>query len=455
MLAARLETPTSLLVFALAALAGAVGVLAGLEPSYALSAALGLAFAGVVFGSLSAGLCVMAVLAFTNIGGTGVPKLVGAALALSWFALITTRRDRPNLLAARPGLVYTLVMLIGWMIISVTWAESMPTALTAIGRYVPNLLLIPIAFSAVDSKRHLVWVLATLAAAATASAVLSLTVGGTSSGGVGLDRTTGPIGEANQLAAGLVVGLILSATFALRPTATALVRSVAWIGVALCAVGIFSTLSRGGLVALGVAMVVAVVVAGRWRGPALALALTVVASTVVYFLAFASLPERERVTYTGGGGSGRVDLWTVGGRMVTGEPVRGVGVGNFEVTSVQYLLEPGAIESGEYIIATPKVAHNTFLQATAELGIPGGALFIGVVLFCLGCAWVAMRVFARGPDRDMEVLAKGLFVTLLGYLAAIQFLSENYSKLFYVLLGLGPALLAVARASEARARAEP
>jgi O-antigen ligase len=453
-LAARLGTPTPLLACGLAALAAAMGVVAGLEPSYALAAALGLAFAGVVFASLSVGFCLMAVIAFTNIGGSGVPKLLGAALALSWLAVITTRRDRSDLLAVRPGLTYALVVLVGWMAMSVAWAESVSEALNAIGRYIPNLLLIPIAFSAVDSRRHVVWVLATLAAAAAASAVLSLTGGGVDSGEVGIDRATGPIGEANQLAAGLVVGLVLAATFALRPSGTVITRSLGWCAVGLCAFGIFSTLSRGGLVALVATMITAVVVAGRWRGPAIALALTGIACTLVYFSAFASLPERERVTYVGGG-SGRVDLWTVGGRMVTAEPLLGVGVGNFEVTSIQYLLAPGAIDSAEYIITTPKVAHNTFLQATAELGIPGGALFLGVTLFCLGCAWAAMRIYARGPDRDMEMLARGLFVALIGYFTAIQFLSENYSKLFYILLGLGPALLALARASEARGWTEP
>ena len=58
---------------------------------------------------------------------------------------------------------------------------------------------------------------------------------------------------------------------------------------------------------------------------------------VVYFAAVARVDQRDRVT-TVNGGSGRSDIWKVGWRMVEDKPVIGVGSGNFNVSSIHYLL---------------------------------------------------------------------------------------------------------------------
>jgi hypothetical protein len=54
----------------------------------------------------------------------------------------------------------------------------------------------------------------------------------------------------------------------------------------------------------------------------------------------------------------------------------------------------------------------------------------------------------------MEILARGLVVGLGGYLVTLMFISENYKKLLWILLALGPVLLAVARLPRER-DAEP
>ena len=43
-------------------------------------------------------------------------------------------------------------------------------------------------------------------------------------------------------------------------------RLAAAIVVPICVFGVFLTLSRGGLVALGAALMAAILMAGRWRG---------------------------------------------------------------------------------------------------------------------------------------------------------------------------------------------
>jgi O-antigen ligase len=194
------------------------------------------------------------------------------------------------------------------------------------------------------------------------------------------------------------------------------------------------------------ALVVGVLMGGRWRIRVLAVCGLLAALAVVYFAFVASLPAKERVlNVSSGGGSGRLDLWTVGLRMIEAHPVRGVGSGQFATSSVHYLLRPGVIERGDLILSTPKVAHNTYLNVVAELGIVGGVLFAAILVFCTACMVGAVRRFRLDGDERMEILARGLVVGLGGYLVTLMFISENYKKLLWILLALGPVLLAVAR----------
>src|SRR4051794_30630003 len=131
--------------------------------------------------------------------------------------------------------------------------------------------------------------------------------------------------------------------------------------------------------------------------------------------------------------------------MWRAHPVNGVGVGNFQTSSVHYLLKPGAIKRGDLIVTQPKVAHNTYLQVLAEMGVVGLVLFLTILLFALWCAFRAARLFARKRDLRMELLARGVLISLIGLLVSYFFISEMYNKQFWLLLGLGPAIWAIAR----------
>jgi O-antigen ligase len=214
--------------------------------------------------------------------------------------------------------------------------------------------------------------------------------------------------------------------------------------VPLCAYSLFLTLSRGGLVALGASLLAAIVIAGRWRGRVIVLTLLALIGCVTYFAAFAPLEARQRVT-TVQGGTGRTDVWTVGWRMVQNDPWRGVGAGNFANSSIHFLLQPGSIKRTDFIVDTPKVAHNMYLEVLAELGIPGLALFLAILGFSLLCIVRAARSFKRSGDVTLEILSRAIFVALVGILASDFFGSREYSKQLWLLLALGPALLAMAR----------
>ncbi len=88
----------------------------------------------------------------------------------------------------------------------------------------------------------------------------------------------------------------------------------------------------------------------------------------------------------------------------------------------------------------------------AELGLVGLILFVFLAGFCLYSALKAARSFARQGDARMEVIARALFVALAGLLAADFFGSRLTNKEVWLLLGLAPALLAIARSREGPAR---
>jgi O-antigen ligase len=451
-MALRLRVPLAMPA-GLAACGIAVGLAAGLDPRLAVAGALGLAFAALVLADITVGLCLFAFIAFLDVlrptgdSAFGFTKVAGLLLVLSWFATIATRGEAKNdFVSAHPIATYVLASFVAWATLSLLWGEDPIQGRTEIFRYAQNLFLFLIVFTAVRTRRHVLWLMAAFVAGAAVAGAFAVAQPPKPT----LDevaRAAGTIGDPNELAAVLVAALVLAGVLVALLKGSPLLRLGAAGAAALCAGGILFSLSRGGLIALGFALVMSFFVAGRWRARAATLAVVAALSTVGYFAAFAPLQARERVTSVGGG-SGRSDIWTVGWRMVEDHPVRGVGVGNFTTSSIHYLLAPGAIKRDEFIVDTPKVAHNTYLHVLAELGIVGLALFVSILAFSLSCAIRAARRFMEMGDVRMEIVARGLVVAMLGILAADFFISGQFSKQLWLLLGLGPSLLAVSKNEE-------
>jgi O-antigen ligase len=446
---------------AVLALAACFGVLAGVDPKFAVAGAIGVVFFGATLVNVTFGLCLFTLVAFIDVlpdpGGSlfSFAKIAGALLAVSWAATsaVRGRRDR-GFVSNHPYASYAIALFLAWGALSMLWAEQSSTVASTLPRYALNLILFLIVYAAVGNRRQALLVISAYIAGATlAGAVAIAAPRGWSGAGNDVARATGTIGDANELAAALIPGFIMSLVLVVVLKRAPLARLAAAGAATICIVGLFFTVSRGGLVGLAVALVAAVFVSGRWRPIAVVASVSVALLTVGYFSFVAPAQERTRVTEAQGG-TGRTEIWKIGMRMVKAHPVRGVGLGNFQNSSVHYLLQPGEIRRSDFFVDQPHVAHNTFLQVLAELGIPGLALFLAIIAFSMSSALRAAWAFERAGDLRMELVARGLLVSVSGLLASDFFLSANYSKQLWLLLGLGPALLVIARREPAEAEPE-
>jgi O-antigen ligase len=120
-------------------------------------------------------------------------------------------------------------------------------------------------------------------------------------------------------------------------------------------------------------------------------------------------------------------------------PVVGVGVGNFQ-RAEGLLAEESIVRAQSNLPYRWSAAHNSFVQAGAELGIPGLLLFCSLVFgSILGMARLRKRLprswGRRGGEHGfLYDLATYLPVSMVGFAVAGFFVSFAYHDVLYVLI---------------------
>jgi O-antigen ligase len=372
-------------------------------------------------------------------------KLIGLVVAASWLARIATRRGDDgsgSFVRDNPWLVVALVAMLGWSVLSFAWAFSSSTALGGAGRYALNMLLLPIAYAAIRDRRQLVWVLSAYVAGATLSALYGFA-------GLGVEvgtRLTGSIGDPNAEATVCAASIALLGGLVFMNRHSARAKLIGLIVATILFVGMATTLSREGILALAAILVGAVIFGGRWRRRAAMLLVVGAVATVGYYFVFAPLAARERVTMSDT--SGRTSIWTVAWRIVNAHPVLGVGNDNFILVEGRYVDQPGMVLAA-YIIKAPKVVHNAYLEALADLGIPGLLTLVAVLAASLSAGVRAVWLFERLGDVQMELISRAVVLALAGVLVAEVFVSSQYAKYLWLLIAVCPVLLALGRRAAA------
>lgn len=438
----------------LVGLAALVGASAVVSPVAALAVAIGLVFVGVALHNLAAALSLFVLLTFFEQipglqGGFTLVKVAGGVLVLAWLLLVANR-SRPVALLTRdhPLVAYSAVAFASLALASMLWAADATAARDDALRLAQGIVLLFVVYSAIRDPRELRWIFWAYVAGAVLTAVVGLVQTSPEGADVADGRLTGGIRDPNQLAAVLVPALAF-ATFGLAAVRSALGRWILACAAALIALALFMTESRGGLVALGVTLLAVLLLSGPLRPQALAVVFVVAAAGVAYYTLVAPPESLQRVTqFAAGGGTGRTDLWSIGLEMYGDHPAFGVGAGNFRVVEPSYAAETTNVSRVEFILDTPKGAHNTYLHVLTELGAVGLLLFLTLIGGALVSGLRAVAACARAGRREAEVLARAFVVGLLGVLAAYFFISAQFEKQLWLLLGVALALSTVAKRSE-------
>jgi O-antigen ligase len=439
--------------------AAVVGVVAVIAPLLAIGLVLGIAFLVLTSRNLANGLAFFIALAFFDVmpgvgGGLTLVKGAGAVLALLWIAsLMNRRRPVPFLVREQPLLAYAAVFLFAWALVSSLWAEASGTAFGGAFRLAQGIVLVFIVFTAVRTPRDLRLILGVYMAGAAATAIVGL-AGGTAKDSVDVEgRYSGGIGDPNELAAFVVPALIVAAFSFWVARRGSPARLLLPLAGGLSALVLFMTESRGGIVSLVVAFVFGIVVGGPVRSRVVTLVLVVGALGLAYFTFVAPPESLKRVTtFADAGGTGRGDVWPIAISIAHDHPFAGVGWGNFTVVEPRYALGDIDLTRADLIVDRPHVAHNTYLHVLAETGIVGLAALLAIIGAAIAAAMRGIRALAARGEQALEIQARGLVVGTVGMLVGMSFISGQYEKHLWLLLGLLPTVATIGRRS---APAEP
>jgi hypothetical protein len=223
-------------------------------------------------------------------------------------------------------------------------------------------------------------------------------------------QATGPFHDPNDFCVLLVVGILLS-LHGLTELRRAGARWL-WLGPLAILFYAFSlTQSRGGFLALLGGLFAFLLTRFGWRT-------TLGLGALMLPALFMVLAGRQTdISASTGTGQERIQIWSDGLLLFRDAPLFGVGMNEFE-------------------IFVGHVAHNSYLQGFAELGLFGGALFLGA--FCLAVANLS-RSGSKGRqivDPELRRLHPYLTGAVTGYAVGMFSLTLNYIVPTYMILGL-------------------
>jgi len=410
-----------------------------------LASAVLMLFAFVRRGEIA--VCVFVALTFFEVlvNYTGVSlspiKLTGGALILLAGVITASRREterawRPSW-SAHPVLAGSLISLVMMAAASMAWAASLPDARIA----VLHLLLVAaiclsvgVLFTRLGHLRMLAWW--TLLAAALAAAI-GFVHGATVAG-----RPTGLFADPNDYAAALV-GAVAMGYYACSSARTWITRGVAAAALLTCIGALLATQSRGGILGLLVLGLYLLISArGIERLRLLGAALLISALVGGYLIT-----PSGQLFLSGHLGaqdsSGRADLWHVAVRELKANPLHGVGLGNYPVVSRRFI--DAQVTRTDLFFIHPETTHNMFLQIFAELGIPGGLLFLTFLSSCMMLLRRGIRAARTVGNHQAALIGRSFSGALVGMFICNFFLSLQYQELLWVMLGVATPYAAVTR----------
>lgn len=446
---------TTPLVVSGGVIAALVGLAAGINPLYGLVLVLVLVFcvtAALRPSSILGLLIVSLFLEIISFGGVSISRLV-APIAIV-VVLVEFIRGR-----ARMGVELPLVAAAAyttWAVASGLWTVS-GAGTTYLLSSLAIALVYMVAFAALlNTRRQLersIYILGFAALLIGASSILAFG-GYPSLFAVKEGRASGGVGDPSYFANVQLVALPLVIVVA-AATRSVWIRWMLYISVLVIIGSVLTSLSRGGLIALLLVVALVPLLPARtlFASPrAKAIMLLVIAVGTIALSTRAAVREgivhrfASVVSPSGGDagsqrGSGRDNIWAAARLSIGERPLLGLGYGAFVHSSNELMLRTPGVDLTFYKLREHGAeAHNAYLGTTAELGFPGLALF---VLLLLSLLITNRRTAARARESGHLFVARfanALILSLVGWGISSIFITTETSRPLWIMIGLTLAL---------------
>jgi putative inorganic carbon (HCO3(-)) transporter len=243
-------------------------------------------------------------------------------------------------------------------------------------------------------------------------------------------RVTGTMDDPNEFAAAMVARLPL-ALYLLQAEKGHFRRLVLLGGIGVTAYGITLAGSRGGLLALGLALVFFILLQRRkivWLIPTGFIVVVMLITMPVSLQQRVGLMPSEKDDGSDSSAERRMTYQVFGWELFHEYPILGVGLDGFSeaYSHSEYRF---LVVSGEQ-----RLAHNMYLEIGIGTGLIGLTPFVLLLAWSLWASWRLTR--HRELDPFLANISGGLFAGLAGFLLACVFLSEQYEKSLWLLIAM-------------------
>ncbi len=175
--------------------------------------------------------------------------------------------------------------------------------------------------------------------------------------------------------------------------------------------------------------------------------LVIITIPIIFVLSMVSVTHWERFgtistdPEQGGTGGQRIALWSTGLRMLSANPVFGVGAGESGPSFSKYATYDEKQRVGGRHIRESIKPHNSIIQFGAETGIIGLGLLFMFIYLSFRDIWQTRKICSQNDKlRHLRYMADVLGITLVGLLVAGQFANRAYDIQFFTILALAYCL---------------
>jgi putative inorganic carbon (HCO3(-)) transporter len=349
--------------------------------------------------------------------------------------------------------VYLLGALVAWAVITVPFSlwpgASVHFLLDAYFKTLVVFWLVTATVSSVGNLRKVAWALTLmmvpLAVVAVRNYLSGAYIEGTSDAELPRILVYQAILANDPNALALMLNLILPLSVGLLFGETNRTRRMVLIGIVIIAVwAIIATFSRGGFVTLAVTALIYL-----WKLRRRPQRAWILAAIVVSFMAIPLVPgeywERLRTILDyqedpTGSAQARWAGTVAAFQFMTQHPLFGAGLG-LDALALDEIMGRNALN-----------VHNVFLQYGVDLGLPGLALFVMLVIDTIRSASWAYRRSAGIPSlRGLSSIAEGIQISLFAFVVGSQFLPVAFQIHYYYIAGLALAVKGIAESEIAKA----